>query len=134
MSQVYETFTNQKQWKEYIQDLLDKNPNALYKAVLVVYNNQTYEEKQSGITISENNTGFSKIDCVFLTHIAHKIKRKENLTSNEFYKTRAKMKKYWKQLMIESKRNLLRKEEIEKAKKVKSYFAFDHDGQLMFIL
>lgn len=134
MSQVYETFTNQKQWKEYIQDLLDKNPNALYKAVLVVYNNQTYEEKQSGVTISENNKGFSKIDCVFLTHIAHKIKRRQNLTAKEFYQTRAKMKKYWKQLMIESKRNLIRKEEIEKAKKAKSHFAFDYDGQLMFIL
>lgn len=66
MSQVYETFTNQKQWKEYIQDLLDKNPNALYKAVLVVYNNQTYEEKQSGVTISENNKDSQRLIVYFL--------------------------------------------------------------------
>lgn len=134
MKQIYETFTNQKQWKEYLQKLILINPNALYKAILIVYNNQTYDEKQSGVVLAENKKGFNKVDCIFLTHIAHKIERKENLTSKEFYKARAKMMKYWKQLMIESKRNMKIKEEIEKAKNANSHFAFDYDGQLMFIL
>jgi hypothetical protein len=127
MKYIYETFTNQKQWKEYLQNLLVKNQNALYKAILVIYDRQTPDEKESYVSVHDNNKGFSKVDCEFLTGIAKKILHGQPLTKDEYYKARNKMKKYWKQLMIVSKQKMARKVDEESPN-----YIIDYDGQLMF--
>ena len=71
---IWETFTNQKQWEAYLKNLLKTNDSALIKAIVLVYDLQTAEEKNTGKSIEENKIGFSKIDAYELGNIARRIK------------------------------------------------------------
>lgn len=118
---AWEYFTSQKQWEAYLKDLLKTNDKALLKAIVLVYDNQTPEEKDKGESIEDNCIGFSKIDAKEMGDIARKIKANKALTKGELDKSRNKMQKYWKQLMIigkqkaESKRKAAEAEELRKA-------------------
>lgn len=101
---AWEYFTNQKQWETYLKDLLKKSDAAVVQAIVCIYDNQTDEEKSRGESIEDNNIGFSKIDAYEMGSLAKKIKRGEPLTKGELAKSRNKMQKYWKQLMVISKR------------------------------
>lgn len=100
---IWNSFTNQKQWKEYLKDLIKTNDKALLKSILLIYDNQTLEEKSRKESIEENKIGFSKVDVKEMSEIALKIKKGKELTKGEFAKSRNKMQKYWKQLMTISK-------------------------------
>lgn len=102
-SRSWEKFTNQKQWKEYLQNLIKTNDRALYKAIVLIADLQTPEEKALGATIDHNNRGFGTIDAEFLTSMALRIKAGETLTPKMVAISRNKMVKYWKQLMYISK-------------------------------
>ena len=101
---AWEYFTSQKQWEAYIKDLLKTNDKALLRAIVLIYDNQTPEEKDKGESIENNCIGFSKIDAKEMGDIAKKIKAGKALTEGELAKSRNKMQKYWKQLMIISKK------------------------------
>ena len=101
---AWEYFTSQKQWETYLKDLLKTNDKALLKAIVLIYDNQTPEEKDKGKSIEDNCIGFSKIDAKEMGDIARKIKANKALTKGELAKSRNKMQKYWKQLMIISKK------------------------------
>lgn len=103
---IWEGFTNQKQWEDYLKNLVKTNDRALFKAIILIYDMQTNEEKSIGSSVEENNVGFSKVDAYEMGIIAKKIKRGDPLTKGEIAKSRNKMPKYWKQLMIISKRNM----------------------------
>ena len=109
-------FTNQKQWESYLKNLVKTNDNALLKAITLIYDNQTQEEKNKDESIEDNRIGFSKIDAYEMGQIARKIKSGQPLTKGEIAKSRNKMQKYWKQLMIISKEKaeLEELQEIEK--------------------
>ena len=100
---AWEYFTSQKQWEAYLKDLLKTNDKALLRAIVLIYDNQTFEEKDKGESIENNSIGFSKIDAKEMSDIARKIKAGKALTKEELAKSRNKMQKYWKQLMIISK-------------------------------
>lgn len=100
---AWEYFTSQKQWEAYLKDLLKTNDKALLRAIMLIYDNQTAEEKDKGESIEDNCIGFSKIDAKEMGDIARKIKANKALTKEELAKSRNKMQKYWKQLMIISK-------------------------------
>lgn len=112
---VWEYFTSQKQWKAYLKDLLKTNDAALLRAIVLIYDNQTDEEKNKGESIEDNHIGFSKIDAKEMGSIARKIKVNKALTKRELAKSRNKMQKYWKQLMIISKKQA----EVKKLQKQK---------------
>lgn len=115
MSQ-WETFTNQEQWKIYLKNLVKTNDKALFRAIILIYNNQTEEEKCRRESIEDNKRGFDKIDAFEMAAIANKIKNGQQLTKGELYKSRNKMTKYWKQLMIISKAKMEKeKQELERA-------------------
>lgn len=101
---AWKYFTNQKQWEAYLKDLLKTNDKALLKSIVLIYDNQTPEEKNKGESIDDNCVGFSKIDAKEMGDIARKIKANKKLTKGELAKARNKMPKYWKQLMIISKK------------------------------
>ena len=101
---AWEYFTSQKQWEAYLKDLLKTNDKALLRAIILIYDNQTSEEKDKGESIEDNCIGFSKIDAKEMGDIARKIKANKALTKGELAKSRNKMQKYWKQLMIISKK------------------------------
>ena len=41
----WEQFTNQQQWKEYLQNLVRTNKKALYRSIILLADLQTPEEK-----------------------------------------------------------------------------------------
>ena len=100
---VWKYFTTQKQWKSYLCDLLDYSDDAVRSAILCIDGLQTEEEKQLKDSVVENAIGWSKIDAEYMDGIVAKIKNNEQLTSGELAKSRNKIKKYWKQLMVLSK-------------------------------
>ena len=104
MSAAWEYFTSQKQWESYLKDLLKSNDKALLRAIVLIHDNQTQEEKNKGESIEDNCIGFSKIDAKEMGDIANKIRAGKVLTKGELAKSRNKMQKYWKQLMIISKK------------------------------
>ena len=110
---AWEYFTSQKQWEAYLKDLLKTNDKALLRAIVLVYDNQTPEEKDKGESIEDNCIGFSKIDAKEMGDIARKIKANKALTKEELAKLRNKMQKYWKQLMIISKKQAEVEEDIK---------------------
>ena len=103
---TWKTFTNQKQWEFYLKNLIKTNDRALAKAIVLIYDLQTDEEKNTGKSIEDNKIGFSKIDAYELGNIAKKIKRGQSLMEAEIAKSRNKMQKYWKQLMQISKEKM----------------------------
>ena len=112
---AWEYFTSQKQWEAYLKDLVKTNNVALLRAIVLVYDNQTPEEKGKGKSIEDNGVGFSNVDAYEMGKIARKIKRGDQLTKCEIAKSRNKMQKYWKQLMIISKE----KAEVKKRERQK---------------
>ena len=122
---VWDNFTTDKQWEEYLKQLVKTNDKALYKAIVIIYNNQTEEEKVKQESVEDNNVGFTKWDAKELGNIARKIIGGEQLTSGEIAKSRNKMQKYWKQLMIVSKRQIAtraQQELVERQKISKQHF------------
>lgn len=99
-------FTNQNQWKEYLQNLLRTNKKALYRAIVLIAKYQTPEEKALGMTFEHNNRGFGAVDAEFLTCMALRIESGIELTPKQLAICQNKMPKYWRQLMIASKRKM----------------------------
>lgn len=102
----WESFTNQQQWKEYLQNLVRTNKRALYRAIVLIADLQTNEEKAYGATIEHNGVGFGSIDAELMTSLALRIKAGGELSERELAICRNKMPKYWRQLMVISKRNM----------------------------
>ena len=119
---AWEYFTSQKQWEAYLKDLLKTNDKALLRAIVLIYNNQTDEEKNKGESIEDNRIGFSKIDAKEMGDIAKKIKAGKALTKGELAKSRNKMQKYWRQLMIISKEQAEAKK-LQKQKELEDMLA-----------
>ena len=67
-----EYFMSQKQWESYLKDLVRTNDQALLRAIVLIYDNQTDEEKLKGESIEGNCIGFSKIDAAEMGAIASK--------------------------------------------------------------
>lgn len=119
-------FTNQKQWKDYIQKLLYTNQKALLKALIVLYNYQETDEKILGVAIHENKVGFSKNDSEVLTKIAEKFVSGKKLTITEFYTVQSRVPKYWKQIMWRIKAKMKREQDAC------DYYVVEEDGQLCY--
>jgi hypothetical protein len=102
----WEQFTNQEQWKEYLQNLLRTNKKALYRAIVLIADYQTPEERARGTTMDHNGVGFGIVDAEMMTALAVRIKNGGELTRKELCICRNKMPKYWKQLMKISKRRM----------------------------
>lgn len=109
MTKIWETFTNENQWKQYLQNLVTTNYKALLKSIVLIHDLQTDEEKQNKESQIKNSVGFSRYDAEVLSKIAIKLKRCELITKNEMYVARAKMPKYWRQLMNISKNQIEQK-------------------------
>ena len=115
MAAVWQSFTANKQWEQYLKQLVKTNDVALLKAIVLIYDNQTDEEKYKGKNVEDNNVGFTKYDAREMSEIALKIKAKIPLSEAEMAKSRNKMQKYWKQLMVISKRRMAEKKSKEDA-------------------
>lgn len=84
--------------KESIIALLDKNDEAVRRALVLIYENQTDTEKFHHSTKILNNQGFNKNDAQLLTKFAEWYKEKSWLSPKQLAVTRKRIKKYWRQL------------------------------------
>lgn len=101
---AWEYFTSQKQWEAYLKDLL-KLTTKHYSELLCWYTTIKHLKRKTKVKVLRINCiGFSKIDAKEMGDIARKIKANKALTKGELAKSRNKMQKYWKQLMIISKK------------------------------
>jgi hypothetical protein len=96
-----------KEWEEYIKCLVKENDKAMYRAIVLIDDLQTEVEKASGETIERNGVGFTGPDANFMSRVARKIKRGGKLTAGEYYAARNKIGKYWRQLMLISKKKII---------------------------
>lgn len=94
----------QKQWKEYLQNLVRENEKALLMSIVVLGQYQTPEELALAETVDHNHWGWGTVDAEFFTVCYFKLLRGEALTRKELAIARNKMPKYWRQLMLISKR------------------------------
>lgn len=97
--------------KERIQALISQNPLALERALLVVYNNQTLDEKRSHDTNHDNGIGFTGTDAKFLSSTAEFVMYSSyrdgfRLTPKQREHVRPLILKYWRQIQNE----IIRKE------------------------
>ena len=131
MPKIWEGFTNKSQWKDYLKNLIKTNRSALYKAIIIIYDMQTEEEKYIGHSSEDNGVGFTKVDAKEMGDIAKKIKNNESLTKGEIAKSINKMQKYWKQLMIISKRKLqLQKEKRQEEELIETQIRNEANEQI----
>lgn len=91
--------------KEAITQMLTSSNKALERAVVAIYERQTYDEQVSEQTTHLNGVGFNGVDAGYLSYIARWIiERKEThkagfiLNQKHQDKTRRKMMKYAGQL------------------------------------
>lgn len=110
---IWEAFTTNKQWESYLKQLVKTNDVALFRAIVLIYENQTEEEKYAGESVEDNKIGFSKYDARELSAIALKIKARKPLSKAEVARSRIKMPKYWRQLMVISKRRMAARKVLE---------------------
>lgn len=100
--------TKPKWTKEKILDLLDKNDEAVTRAVVNIYKRQTPTEQHTKSTRNVNEMGFNKFDAELMSSFAEQIIKWNNTASPRFRKplsqkqmsiARRKIKKYWRQLL-----------------------------------
>ena len=95
-----QVIVNGKAWdKDSLRDLLDKNDEAVRRAILLIYSFQTDEEKYKGVTKTINGKGFSKFDVEVLSSFAMQLRRGQELSLKQMYVARPKIKKYVGQIL-----------------------------------
>jgi hypothetical protein len=85
--------------KETIQELLDTNGNAVYRAMVQIYDKQTAEEQQCQDTHLYNSVGFTGVDAEIMSSFTEYYNKWGKLSPKQMIIARKKMKKYWKQLL-----------------------------------
>lgn len=108
MIETLEGLHNLKEWKRYIQNLIQYNDRAVYSALSVLYGMQEEDEKRDNKSVYENGRGFNRVDADFLGRMAKRASAGMDLTQSELQACRWSLMKYWRQLTDRSKENLER--------------------------
>lgn len=111
---------NQRAWKEELQKLLCRSDAAVESALVRLYDFQSPLERAVASSVSENGVGFNRVDAKVLSKYAYMVKFGHHLTKNEVYFVRARILKYWKQLMVLSKQKLQQERAEEEARNASS--------------
>lgn len=132
MYPAYKFFTKQSEWKAYLQYLVSNSDRACIGAIICIDNYQTYPERQLCQSTEENGVGWTKHDANEMGIIAKKIRNGQNLTAGELAKSKNKMKKYWKQLMVISKQKLANMEAQEKENAIQAEQFIEEEKKRQF--
>lgn len=106
MIEKLESLKNLKEWKAYIQNLLQLNDNAVKSALVLLLSLQEEDEQRDNKSVHENGVGFNKVDAGFLSRMAKRVNAGIDLTQSEMQACRWALMKYWRQLTDRSKANL----------------------------
>lgn len=85
--------------KDKIQNLIATNDNAVYNAMMRIYERQTRDEQEVKDTRVWNTVGFTGVDGYIMSSFVESYKKWGKLTEKQMNVARKKMKKYWKQLL-----------------------------------
>lgn len=100
------TLKTQKEWKVNLQSLLMHSDEAVKRAIIAIYSNQTAYERATKSADIIDNQGFNKYDAPYMCKLAEQLQDHWYLSGAQLETARHKMTKYWRQLMIISKHNL----------------------------
>ena len=98
-----------KEYKAKIQDALLKSDKAVYRALRLIFMNQTSDERASENTVWKNDIGFNGVDAEILSSFAKQVISWEDNPGSRRYPSplspkqmaiaRKKMVRYWRQLL-----------------------------------
>lgn len=108
MIEKLESLKNLKEWKAYIQNLLQFNDNAVKSALVLLLSLQEEDEQRDNKSVHENGVGFNKVDADFLSRMAKRVNAGIDLTQSEMQACRWALMKYWRQLTDRAKANLVK--------------------------
>ena len=109
MKTIWEIITKDEEWRICLRNLLVTNNKALFRAIILIYDKQSEEEKAMEKSINEDGEGFSKYDAKYMSKVAKKLKSGKELSYSEIAMSRVIMPRYWRQLMKISKENIARR-------------------------
>jgi hypothetical protein len=89
-----------KHTKSSIKELLRTNDNAVKRALVVLYDRQTRDEKLADATRHHNNRGFNHGDAKALGYWARLVIAKRELYPNTLAQARRRLMKYAGQLAV----------------------------------
>ena len=84
--------------KEQIKENLKSNPKWIERALVVLFERQTHEEKNCGNTITLNGVGFNSSDSRYLSYCAKWVMGGNHLNQKHLEKCGGKLPKYWGQI------------------------------------
>lgn len=93
----------QEEWRRELRALLLVSDKALERAIIRIWEQQTYSEQEAGMAIIADGVGFNKRDAPLMSKYARQLLYTGELTEYQKKKARSIMPKYWKQLMRISK-------------------------------
>lgn len=96
---TYENLNSDKKRLEFIREKLAYNDKWLLKALVSLYNSQTYEEKANKETKELNGVGFNATDSKILTSLAEQFIEKNWLSDKQIKICRRLIPKYSGQLV-----------------------------------
>jgi hypothetical protein len=85
--------------KESIIQLLNTSDKAVERAIIAIYNRQTFAEQSSEKTVEHNGEGFSGFDAEILSSFAKQILKGRSLSYKQIAIGRKKMVHYTRQLL-----------------------------------
>lgn len=88
-----------EQVKRFVKEKLGNNIQWAIRALHVIHNNQTEDERVNRSTKWENGIGFSGFDAPFLTSLADQLNRGGTLSPKQVKALLRTMPKYWKQII-----------------------------------
>lgn len=87
---------------ETIKALLDRNVEAVRRALVVLYNRQTLDEQQNNVTHHLNGRGFCAFDADFGSSLAKQVLEGRPFSPRQIEAGRKLAKKYARQLVEEA--------------------------------
>lgn len=98
--------TNDVWTRSRVINKLDNSNKAVFRAVHVIFNNQTQDEQTQETAGIINGVGFNKIDAPFMSRMHGLMMKKDYAFSEaQINAIRKTVKKYWKQLLGAAERN-----------------------------
>ena len=91
----------------FIKYMIKTDRRWTLRALIVIYNGQSEEEKRFSASSKRNNMGFNKIDAGRLSKVAERYKRHKCISDGDFTMARALLPKYWEQILNLSNRAVL---------------------------
>lgn len=85
--------------RESVQAMLIANPRALERAIVAIYRRQMADEQHARATLHDNGIGFNSADAGPLSIRARHLLSGAALSDADMADARARMLKYWKQLI-----------------------------------